>query len=76
MIETLVSVEGMDAFIRKASNLGGDVDSCLENNAEDAAQLAQFSKGNMGEEETLSESWRQEAGFCFLLHCADWLTLS
>jgi len=62
-------------FHQKSWKSGEDVDSCPENNAKDAAQLEQFSKGNMGEEEILSESWRQGAGFCILLRCADWLTL-
>ena len=37
---------------QKSWKSGEDVDSCPENNAKDAAQLGQFPKGNMGEEET------------------------
>ena len=45
-------------FHQKSWKSGEDVDSCPENNAKDAAQLGQFPKGNMGEEET---QWVMEA---------------
>ena len=57
-------------FNQKSWQSGEEVDSCPKTSSKDSAQSCWFLRGK----KNLSESSRQEVGFCTLL-CAGWQTL-
>ena len=74
MIEKLVTVEGIDAFIRKAGNLGRMWTHVLRTTLKMQLSWDSFQRVTW-EKRRLSESWRQGAGFCILLHSVQFLQM-